>query len=74
MPTTPLSGPDYCSRQGALALKERIEAFWRERGQIVNATILERGFHPALRTTRYELRSNLVNGLPCAQTADTQEV
>ena len=59
-----LPSPDHCSRQGALALKERIEEYWRERGATVNADLVERGFHHAIRATRFALRSDLINGLP----------
>ena len=55
---------DYCSRDGAQALKERIEAYWRERGMAVTIALANVGFHPAIRAARYELRSDMINGLP----------
>ena len=56
--------PDHCSRAGALALKIRIEAYWRERGHIVHITLREAGFHAAIRAARYDIRSDLFNGQP----------
>lgn len=55
---------DYCSREGAAALKEKIEAFWRERGQDVMIALQNVGFHPAIRAARYDLRSDMINGMP----------
>lgn len=56
--------PDYCSERGAQALKEKIEAYWRERGGDVTIRVQQMGFHPAIRAVRYELRSDMVNGAP----------
>ncbi|MES1158918.1 MAG: hypothetical protein ABUL42_03385 [Terricaulis silvestris] len=55
---------DYCSREGAVALKEKIEAYWRERGQDVMLSLHNVGFHPAIRAARFDVRSDMVNGLP----------
>ena len=55
---------DYCSREGAVALKAKIEAYWRERGQNVMIALHNVGFHPAIRAARYDVRSDMVNGLP----------
>lgn len=55
---------DYCSRDGAQVLKERIEAYWRERGMAVTIALANVGFHPAIRAARYELRSDMLNGFP----------
>ena len=63
----PASGrepPDFCSREGALALKEKIEAYWRERGHHVMVSLQNVGFHPAIRAARYDLRTDMVNGMP----------
>lgn len=58
---------DFCSREGAAALKEKIEAYWRERGQHVMIALHNVGFHPAIRAARYDVRSDMVNGLPRAK-------
>lgn len=55
---------DFCSRTGAAALKTKIEAYWRERGQNVIISLHNVGFHPAIRAARYDVRSDMVNGLP----------
>ena len=60
------SEADYCSRDGAVALKEKIEAYWRARGQDVMLSLHNVGFHPAIRAARFDVRSDMVNGLPRA--------
>lgn len=55
---------DYCSRDGATALKEKIEAYWRARGQEVSIALHNVGFHPAIRAARFDVRSDMVNGMP----------
>lgn len=55
---------DYCSRAGAQALKEKIEAYWRERGHHVMIALHNVGFHPAIRAARYDVRSDMINGMP----------
>lgn len=67
----PPSGEDYepadfTSRDGAAALKEKIEAYWAERGMRVMLTLQNVGFHPAIRAARYDVRSDMINGLPRA--------
>lgn len=59
-----LGEPDFCSREGALALKAKIEAYWRERGQNVMIALHNVGFHPAIRAARYDVRSDMINGMP----------
>ena len=56
--------PDYCSQAGAQALKAKIEAYWRERGHNVMLSLHNVGFHPAIRAARYDVRSDMVNGMP----------
>jgi hypothetical protein len=55
---------DFCSRDGALALKEKIEAYWRERGHNVMVALHNVGFHPAIRAARFDVRSDMINGMP----------
>jgi len=57
-------GDDFCGRDGAMQLKTKIEAYWRERGQDVLISLQNVGFHPAIRAARYDVRSDMVNGLP----------
>ncbi|UPT62273.1 MAG: hypothetical protein M0D54_18180 [Hyphomonadaceae bacterium JAD_PAG50586_4] len=42
----------------------RIEQYWRERGYEVTILLRDAGFHSAMRSARFDLRSDLVNGLP----------
>ena len=55
---------DYCTREGADSLRRKIESYWKERGCDVIVTLHNAGFHAAIRAARYEIRSDLVNGLP----------
>lgn len=64
---------DYCSREGALNLKSKIEAYWRERGQNVMIALHNVGFHPAIRAARYDVRSDMVNGMPRVRSGPAPE-
>jgi len=55
---------NYTDRAGASALKERIEAYWRERGHEVEVHLVEAPFTPAVRAARFDVRSEMINGLP----------
>jgi hypothetical protein len=55
---------DFCSRDGAHLLKAKIEAYWAERGQNVQVMLHNVGFHPAIRAARFDVRSDMVNGMP----------
>lgn len=55
---------DFCSRDGAHALKTKIEAYWRERGHTVMVALHNVGFHPAIRAARFDVRSDMINGMP----------
>jgi hypothetical protein len=55
---------DFCSREGAQALKDKIEAYWAARGQNVMIALHNVGFHPAIRAARYDVRSDMINGMP----------
>ncbi|MGD9967363.1 MAG: hypothetical protein AB7T59_12630 [Hyphomonadaceae bacterium] len=55
---------DFCSRDGAQALKARIEAYWRARGHTVTVGLHNVGFHPAIRAARFDVRSDMINGMP----------
>ncbi len=57
---------DFCSRDGAQSLKAKIEAYWAERGQKVQIMLHNVGFHPAIRAARFDVRSDMVNGMPRA--------
>ena len=55
---------DYCNEDGAKRLREKIAAYWAERGYDVDVDLVDAGFVPAMRSARTDLRSNMVNGMP----------
>ena len=55
---------DWCTTEGARRLKQRIEAYWRDRGFEVDIKLIEAGFMPAMRSARCDVRSDMVNGMP----------
>lgn len=55
---------DHCDADGARGLKERIEAYWRERGGAVAIKLVDAGFVTAMRTARVDVRSDMVDGWP----------
>ncbi len=59
-------GRNFTDREGASLLKTRIEAYWHERGADVQVMLVEAPFSPAIRSARFDIRSELVNGQPRA--------
>ncbi|MEZ6023931.1 MAG: hypothetical protein R3C16_11080 [Hyphomonadaceae bacterium] len=57
---------DYTKKEGAQRLKETIEAYWRERGFDVQVMLAQGPFTIELRAARYDVRSDLINGMPRA--------
>lgn len=55
---------DLSTKSGAAALAARIREYWSERGFEVLLSVEEKGFHPVTRAVRFEVRSDLVDGLP----------
>jgi hypothetical protein len=55
---------NYCSEAGAQLLKTKIESYWRERGHQVSVILEDKGFHLAVRATRFDIRSDMINGAP----------
>jgi hypothetical protein len=55
---------DWCDEDGAKRLREKINAYWAERGYEVDVDLVEAGFVPAMRSARTDVRSNMVNGMP----------
>lgn len=55
---------DHCDREGANALKTRIETYWRERGAVVTVELVASPYLPAMRIARVDVRSDMLNGLP----------
>ncbi len=54
----------YFTREGVAKLKQMIDAYWNERGFDPECEIVQTHFNKQLRTVRYDLRSNLKNGIP----------
>lgn len=57
---------DWTNPSGAAQLKARIEDYWRERGYEIAVTLVDGPFNAALRASRVDVRSELINGLPRA--------
>lgn len=55
---------DFCDREGACRLKQKIEEYWLERGHSVDVKLVEARFHMAMRSARTDIRSDMVNGMP----------
>ncbi len=55
---------NFTDRAGAAELKARIEAYWAERGFDVQVMLIEQPFVAALRTARFDVRSEMIDGLP----------
>jgi hypothetical protein len=62
---TPRREPeDFCSKDGALKLAEMIQAYWSERGGVVETQLIERTFTQTMRSTRFDVRTDMLNGRP----------
>lgn len=57
---------DLANRDGAIKLRDHLIAYWLERGYEIEAEVIEMGFTPAMRSVRWDVRTNLVNGRPPA--------
>lgn len=55
---------NWCDAKGAIALKKRIEEYWRVRGCSVEVRTHDEGFCPQSRGCLVTIRSNMVNGMP----------
>ncbi|MEE9347931.1 MAG: phosphoglycolate phosphatase [Robiginitomaculum sp.] len=55
---------DYCTKDGAVRIKEKIEAYWAERGHAVTVNLVQGGFLASMRSARTDVRSNMINGVP----------
>lgn len=55
---------DTFSKKGAEALKKRIEEYWAARGYDVQVEIYEQPFNERVRSRRWDVRTDMVGGLP----------
>lgn len=62
---------DWCTTDGARKLKEKIEAYWKDRGYDVDIDLVEAGFVAAMRSGRTDVRSDMVNGMPAKRDRKT---
>lgn len=60
---------DLSSAAGAAHLCERINAYWRERGFDPNARPVRLPYRPAMRSTSFAIKSDLVAGQPPRKSA-----
>lgn len=56
---------DWCNEDGARRLKTKITEYWIDRGYDVNVDLIDAGFVAAMRSARTDVRSNMINGMPC---------
>ncbi|MDG1825098.1 MAG: phosphoglycolate phosphatase [Henriciella sp.] len=54
----------YETESAARAILQRIQAYWAERGYTVQGQVYASGYSERLRSTVYEVRTDLVNGMP----------
>ena len=58
---------DYVTKAGARELQNKLKDFWRDPkngGHRINTGEHNNGFHPAIREARFDVRSDMINGLP----------
>jgi hypothetical protein len=55
---------DYCSNDGAARLQSIIRDYWRKQGYDVDVKLVQEGFVSTMRSSRFDVRSNMVNGMP----------
>ena len=55
---------DYCSGDGASRLQTAIRDYWRKKGYDVDVELVHQGFVSTMRSSRFDIRSDMVNGLP----------
>lgn len=58
--------PEHCTEYGARRLAARISRYWAAHGQYVNVKTTEAEFTPAMRSGRFDVRSDMLNGWPRA--------
>lgn len=55
---------DYCSSDGANRLESIIRDYWKKQGYEVDVRLVQEGFVSTMRSSRFDVRSNMVNGMP----------
>lgn len=57
---------NFCDKDGAHSLKRKIEEYWRDKGHEVEVKLVDGPFTASMRSSRTDLRSDMLNGLPRA--------
>lgn len=55
---------NYFNEYGARELQAMIEAYWQERGHKVQVDVVPTEYDAKVRSIRYDVRSQMVNGMP----------
>lgn len=55
---------DFCNRDGADRLAAKIQDFWRKKGFDVIVEMRDEGFVSTMRSSRTDVRSDMINGMP----------
>lgn len=56
---------DLCDKKGAEWIRARIEEYWLARGFVPpQLEIRQQEFHPAVRSGRFDVRSDMIGGRP----------
>ena len=55
---------DFCSNEGAVRLRSLIQEYWKKQGYDVDVKLVQEGFVSTMRSSRYDVRSDMVNGMP----------
>ncbi len=56
--------PNYFAKDGARALQERIREYWSDRGYDVTVDVVASEYDAKVRSVRYDVRSQMLNGYP----------
>lgn len=62
LPAKPIE--DHCTEAGAKRLAARIERYWAAHGHPVRVRTVAAEFHHTMRSTRTDIRSDMLNGWP----------
>ncbi len=55
---------NYFAKDGARALQQRIKDYWQERGYDIQVDVVPSEYDAKVRSVRYDVRSQLRNGMP----------
>lgn len=55
---------DHCTDEGATRLASKIREFWMKKGFDVEVDLKPEGFVATMRSSRTDVRSDMVNGMP----------